>query len=497
MSVIILHSNTSAKAINVDVRSASIISDALSYDVEGAAFQTGFKLGTWNAKRSFAKIKTVAGAQVIYFEAGFVNLVRRSLAENGIDVSIRDMRTPLDFDRSELNLAGIEPHDYQINAIEAAIYHKRGIIRAATGSGKTEMAVGITQVIAKRTLFLTHKLDLVNQTRKRYHARMGRSVGMVSEGEFFPSDITVATVQTLLAQLKSNPERTVKFLESIEVLIVDEAHRASGDIFFRVIMSCVNAYYRIGLTATPLMKGNREDDLKLIACTGDVIYNVTNGDLIARGILAQPFFTFCEVPRFPMADGSSVSKNAYPAVYKAGIVENVARNQMILEETRFLVEKGRKVVVLVKEIKHGKLLESIFRSDGVRCVWVYGADDASERDAALQGLTDGRLDVVISSTILDEGLDCPAISAVVLAGGGKSKISLFQRVGRSVRAKKGAELEANGNTAEIIDFIDTGDRRLMRHSALRFKAVKEEDGWIVRAIIPFKERSKRFLPTAA
>ena len=501
MGVLILTNNTGAKLVNADQQAVAVVSDTLAYDVEGAQFSAGFKAGAWNGKKTFLRFPE------LIFEAGFVPMVRAALAEAGIPVSVRDQRTviealgpkigePTSYD--ELGypqyggyLEGIELRDFQADAVEVAVEMKRGIVQIATGGGKTETAIAITKRIQRRTLFLTHKLDLVRQTRARYASRLGRAVGMISEGEWMPADISVATVQTIMAQFKSDPQKVIDYLATIEVLIVDEAHRSSADQFFKVISACVNAFFRFSLTATALMKGNREDDLKMIACSGNMISRVTNGDLIARGILAQPYFRFHEVPAFKMPDGRSPNRADYQAAYKTGIVENLVRNQMIVDDAITQVAEGRRGVILVKEIQHGDLLIAKLKLYGMRCAWVAGKDSADKREAALNGLRENTLDVLVASTILDEGLDCDAISFIILAGGGKSKISLFQRVGRSVRKKKGDELAKIGNTAKIIDYIDTGDKRLMKHSALRFAAVKAEEGWIIEGIERWSERQKR------
>jgi len=523
MSIIISMSNSGAKLINADQQAVAIVSDALSYDEEGAKFTAAYKMGQWNGKKTFLKFPG------LLFQAGFVPLVRQALAEAGYAITINDVRERVEITADDIAIEGFEPYDFQLEAVSVLEREVRGIVQAATGAGKTEIGIMATKRFGLPTLFLTHKLDLVRQTRNRFHQRLGRPVGMISEGEWLPADITVATIQTILSNWtkiweirgldRSNApaigqargpteseaakyaKKTLKwkrvdstkmiedraakvdvYLRSVRFLIVDEAHRASGDTFFRIIGACVNAYWRLSLTATPLMKGNREDDLKLIASSGNVIYRVTNGQLIARGILAEPHFSFVEVPAFVMSDGRKPYRHEYPAVYREGIVQNSLRNSLVVEETLALVQEGRQTVVLVKHIEHGKTLERLFAAAGAKALWLSGSDDGDERERGLNKLRTGEINILIASTILDEGLDCDAIAGIVLAGGEKSKISLFQRVGRSVRAKKGDILERLGNTAKVVDFIDTGDPRLMKHSATRYKAVKDEEGWVIDGI---------------
>lgn len=616
---IIAMNNVGAKLLGADERAIAIVSDALSYDDESAKRRSGI-FGQLNSKRTFLRYPE------LICEAGFVPVIQQALAEAGYAVSIHDQRTALDCNGPAIDLHsptgwevcddgkqypvyggyldGIGLRDYQANVVETFVLEKRGIIQAATGAGKTEIACAITKRVGRPTLFLTHKLDLVGQTRLRFKKRLGVNAGMISEGEWLPGEITVATVQTIMAHwtriwsarlrvrivdqtllgpikaLKNAKRKTdelkaaamraeaeikrrghfyvvdpatasskkprpltevvekrvrgltqemalqaareiehaeevlsvtlvdepinrvAEFLRSIELLIVDEAHRSSGNGFFTIISNCPNAYFRASLTATPLMKGKREDDLRLIATSGRIICRITNGELIRRGILATPYFRFNEVPAFGFNErevrreivksGKKVQASAiFQAAYRMGIVENDVRNRMVVEDTQELVDEGRKTVVLFQQQEHGKRIYDMLLAAGMRCRLLYGEDDIDVREDVKRALREGEIDVMVASTILDEGIDEPCISGIVLAGGGKSKISLFQRVGRSVRKKTGEELEKLGNTARIIDYIDTGSQHLKKHSALRFKAVREEDGWIVEAIRMYADRYRR------
>jgi superfamily II DNA or RNA helicase len=523
MTVTIAMSNVGAKLMNADQKAISIVSDTLSYDVDGAVFSRAYKAGKWNGKQTFLKYPG------LIFEAGFVPMVKRALAEAGIAVSIYDTRTRIEIKADEIELDGITLRDYQLEGVAAIERHGRGILQCATGSGKTEIAIAATKRFGLKTLWITHKLDLVRQTRKRFNARLGHPVGMISEGEWLPSNITVATVQTIMSwwrlrwtvkgknkkgkiverivygdtELKAKKsalkhdfsqvtsitlqrdgrEKVLPFLNSIEFLITDEAHRSSANSFFKIILNCRNAYYRASLTATPLMKGNMEDDLKLIACSGDVIHRVTNKDLIDRGILAEPHFRYIEVPGFTLPNGRKVTKKTpYPTAYKTGIVDNEIRNSLIVKETVLLVEQKRQTVVLVKEIRHGERISEMLRKAGISCYWIYGNDNGDVREEALLRLRNRDVNVIVASTIFDEGLDEDSISGLVLAGGGKSQIGLFQRVGRAMRARKGKDLELHGNTAVVVDFLDTGDHRLFRHSKQRYGAVRNEPGWIIDGV---------------
>ncbi len=82
--------------------------------------------------------------------------------------------------------------------------------------------------------------------------------------------INVATVQTLASFLEEPPrdatpdkksyhlkrrELVKRFLSSVSLLILEEAHESSGSNFYDIARLCVNADYRLALTATPVHEG--------------------------------------------------------------------------------------------------------------------------------------------------------------------------------------------------------------------------------------------------
>lgn len=77
--------------------------------------------------------------------------------------------------------------------------------------------------------------------------------------------------------------------------------------------------------------------------------------------------------------------------------------------------------------------------------------------------------VLIATGIFDEGVDMPLLDAGIMAGGGQSKIKSIQRVGRILRPKP-----TGSNEVFIIDFKDTGNKYLLRHSAERLQAYEDE-----------------------
>ena len=81
---------------------------------------------------------------------------------------------------------------------------------------------------------------------------------------------------------------------------------------------------------------------------------------------------------------------------------------------------------------------------------------------------EGSLKILLSSSILDEGIDIERIDTLVLASARKSRRQILQRIGRGLRRKRGE------NVVDIIDFFDLDGKYLEKHSRERLKLYKKE-----------------------
>ena len=440
------------------------------------------------------------------FPTGLIPLVHEALTRWGKPVTYVDKRdhskkidVPSD-EEIETCLSGITLRDYQVAGIKDLFTRSRGVVKAPTGSGKTLLAAGAIKIAVEkrqlRILFLTHLVELLHQTAKVIEKTTGIKPDIIGDGHktFNLSPVSVGTVQTLHRGLCGLKDKSVpkgkpikyivppdpefkRFLEGVDFLIVDEAHRGDARMFQEVCDACRNTYYRMGLTATPLMKGDIPD-AKLVGITGPLIANITIQDLIDRGLLAQPVVKLIRVkePALP-------KRMKWQAAYTKGIVRNTYRNGLIVEETLALVKAGLQVLVLVTQLDHGDILWKQFARH-CRCAYINGKDESEVRQAAIEGVKKGKIQVLISSTILDEGVDMPSIGAVILAGGQKSPIRVYQRIGRGMRPKGDEQ-----NMVFVVDFLDLTQRHLAMHTLERYKLIKGEPSFkIVENFEPWLKR---------
>lgn len=263
--------------------------------------------------------------------------------------------------------------------------------------------------------------------------------------------------------------QTIKVLGLFGLVILEEAHEASGNSYYQILQHCKNAHYRLALTATPFMKDSEESNMRLMAVSGPVGIKVTEKMLIDRGILATPHFRIVPLKEKP---AKLMRSTSWASAYRIGIVDNDYRNGLIVNECVRMASYGLSSMVLIQQTKHGEIIMAGMLKAGLRVEFIQGEDDQVGRKAALRSLAAGEIDVLIGTTILDVGVDVPAVGHVCLAGGGKAEVALRQRIGRGLRCKK-----VGPNVCFVTDFADVFNNHLKGHAETRLAIIKGTPGF--------------------
>lgn len=494
--ITIAYNAVNAKLVDADRSAMLLVSKLLSYEVEGADQTTAFKSGHWDGRSSFFEMRLAR------FPAGFVHLVSQQLTKRGYEVSVlrKPLPTPNGPERPLFDPFGYTNPDYgyQAEVSDKLVRHGRLIAQIATGGGKSRVAQIVTARIMRPTLFLTTRSVLMYQMKEHYESMLRgltthhdmadagkHTVGVLGDSVWDPRKfINVGMVQTLIARLKDpdpfQPEEkqaeqarikahTIRLLEMFELVILEEAHEASGNSYYDILSHCKNAHYRLALTATPFMKESGEANMRLMAVSGPIGIRVSEKQLIDSGILAKPYFKYLDIPERP---AGLLKRTRWPNCYTIGVVENAARNAAIIKEAVRAVVYKLPIMILVQRKDHGKTLETALRQNGITSKFIFGDSDQATRKAALMALSKGEIQVLIGSTILDVGVDVPAIGMVILAGAGKAEVQLRQRIGRGLRAKK-----SGPNIALIVDFSDLGNQYLTQHALQRRQIIQDTPGF--------------------
>jgi superfamily II DNA or RNA helicase len=186
----------------------------------------------------------------------------------------------------------------------------------------------------------------------------------------------------------------------------------------------------------------------------DIVSVFSTKDALQEGYLTKTTFRWLPV--------TTEAKGNYQKQYKAGIVENEERNQMIAELCN-KTHKNDNVIVLVKQVSHLKILADLIPT----AITITGKEKDEERRYIMDQFRKGHINILIGTSVIGEGVDLPNANVLICAAGGKSKIQVMQNVGRVMRLSPGKE------ESIVYDFIDASSY-LSQHSDARNQIYMEE-----------------------
>lgn len=385
------------------------------------------------------------------FPAGFVQLVKKGAANAGFTVETFDRRKrPSVHPDPQADLAWLRW--YQKEAVAKIVAKERGIVKVPTGGGKTEIMVGATRALPIKWLFLVHRKDLVAGAADRFDLRNQQHghdfgpAGRIVEGKWSVGErLTCASFHTIAAGLKAGDSRVFDLLAEAEGVFVDECHTLPANTFTAVVNAAANAYYRIGLSGTPLERTDQRS-LMAIAALGSIVYQIPTQLLVEEGVLAKASITLIDCPQRSEAD-------TWQRVYSEAVVRSERRNRVLVEACK---RADPPALLFVKDVAHGKSLVKMLTREGIRAEFVWGKSDLAWRQRKVRDLVQGRVDVLVCSVIFQEGIDIPELRSVVIGSGGKSVIAALQRIGRGMRVEKDAAGNVVKDTFKVFDVNDRG-----------------------------------------
>jgi superfamily II DNA or RNA helicase len=362
-------------------------------------------------------------------------------------------------------------YDYQMSAAEKALEAKRAILKIATNGGKTAIAAAIINHLSIPTLFVVPGVELLGQTLKSFEDMLGipaEEIGTIGDSSFSVGEwVTIAIADSLANRLEDGSLDEHK--NRWQMLFVDECHTAGAETLYAAL-SALPAYFRFGLSGTPL---DRSDGgtLRLIAQTGEVVYEVRNKLLVERGISVQPLVHLMKVDQPIIPKTRNKVKVKYAEVEDEGYVNNEHLNSRIAEAAIKFINDEKQCIILINKLQQGenilKLLQDRGCADGF---FTHGqVKPASLRKEALEKFVSGEYRYLIGSKILDQGIDMDCIDVMFFAGGGKATIPTLQRSGRGLRSGRGR------TEVILVDVVNLCHKFLTDHSAKRLQTYKDEE----------------------
>lgn len=377
-----------------------------------------------------------------------------------------------------------DPFPHQVEAVTA--WWKaggRGVVVLPTGTGKTHAAILAIQKAARPALVVTPTIDLLNQWYGELASAFDTPVGAVGGGNYEFQPLTVTTYDSAYIHLE-------RWGNKFALLVFDECHHLPGPTYAQSAVGSL-APWRLGLTATP----ERADGSEALypALIGPIVYRREIPEF-ARQFLAdyrveklfveltpeelERYQAAREVYRGFLADRgiSMAAVGGWQRFIQESCRsrEGRAAFQAYLEQKRLALAAGAKMTLLERLLhKHRKERVLIFTYDNATVYEIARKflvpaithqTKAKERKKILDAFHSGEYSVVVTSRVLNEGVDVPAASvAIVLSGSGTVREHV-QRLGRILR-KHGdkqallIEVVTRGTAEEF-----TSERRRQHHA---------------------------------
>jgi len=377
-------------------------------------------------------------------------------------------------------------HTYQVEALNA--WHTAnywGSVVLPTGAGKTVLALRAMMQTQVSTLVVVPTIDLLHQWYARLENAFGIRIGTWYGLEKNALPITVTTYPSAWAHSES-------LGNLFKLLIFDEIHHLPAPSWHEIALMCA-APYRLGLTATypnednfrpasrkpkisandqlQLFQGtNTDDPVSLLnELVGHVIYrkpiDELTGEQLAEYRTQRIFVDLYD-------DEKRTYDTAY-AKYIGYVRDNRLRethgSRWWQELTRRSAYQAEARIAKVAELKwkatiyqaQGKLdvLDQLLREHQQQMMLIFTAHNrfayrisrlhlipvithqtkAAERKAILEKFSNGNYRVIVTTKVLNEGIDIPEAKIAVILGGSASDREYVQRLGRVLRKQGNAE----------------------------------------------------------
>lgn len=379
-----------------------------------------------------------------------------------------------------------EPRPYQRGALEAWLHQRsRGVVVLPTGAGKSQLACMAIDAKRRATLVIAPTLDLVRQWYDLLRATFAVPVGVIGGGEYDVQPLTVATYDSAHLYMEHLGAR-------FGLLVFDECHHLPGTAYSMAARLAL-APFRLGLTATPERTDGRE--ALLTELIGPVVYRKEivelAGDFLAEYDTERVVVELCAAERHEYESERAIYRGfverhgirmATPGGWTEFIVQSSrsAEGRRAMQAYRRQRELALCAPAKLEYVEH--LLSAhqgdrvlLFTQDNATCYEVSRRflipaithqTKVRERSELLERFGDGRYRALVTSKVLNEGVDIPSANVAIVISGSGSVREHVQRLGRILRKQDGKRaLLYELVTADTVETFTSERRR--EHVAYR------------------------------
>jgi superfamily II DNA or RNA helicase len=378
------------------------------------------------------------------------------------------------------------PFPHQTEAVETWWKAKgRGVVVLPTGTGKTFAAILAIEKAARPSLVVTPTIDLLNQWHWELSQAFGGTIGLMGGGDYDIQPLTVTTYDSAYIHLERWGNR-------FGLIVFDECHHLPGPRYSMAAVGSL-APFRLGLTATP----ERADGMETAYpdLIGPIIYRreiqELSGDFLADYRTERIYVS--------LSDEEQEQYRKAREVYRQFLIDSNLSISGPNGWQRFIYEASRSEqgwaafrafhdAKRLERAAGAKLqkLEELLDHHAADRVLIFTADNATvyqiarrylvpaithqtrsrERKQILERFHSGEYSIVVTSQVLNEGIDVPSANVGIVLSGSSTIRENVQRLGRLLRKQEHKqailyELVARGTQEEF------SSERRRQHGAFR------------------------------
>lgn len=277
------------------------------------------------------------------------------------------------------------------------------------------------ETFKKKTLVLTHRIELSKQTSKMLHEFgvnnkiINSTANLDDQADY---SCFVAMVETLNNRLNDNKLD----ISDIGLVIVDEAHYNSFTKIFKFFKDSMI----LGVTATPLSSNIK---LPMYENYDELYVGESIRYLIENEYLAKADFYSFNVGLTSLevgANGDYTVKSSEDLYASANMLSKLIN---AYEET----SKGKKTLIFNNGIQTSVQVYYAFKRAGYPIAHLDNTNTKKERDFILRWFKKTPNAIITSVSILTTGFDEPTIESIILNRATKSLTLYYQMIGRGSR----------------------------------------------------------------
>jgi len=350
-----------------------------------------------------------------------------------------------------------EPHDYQVAALAAwEQAERRGSIVLPTGAGKTFVAIQAISRVNRSTVVVAPTIDLLHQWYARLVNACSCDVGVYYGGEKKILPLTVTTYHSagdLMAECGN----------AFKLIIFDEVHHLPAPSWGEAALMAP-APYRLGLTATyPEEHEQTNGRWRVEDLIGPIVYTKRIEELVGQ----QLAYYRTQRLRIDLSTDERARYDTDYAIYTdflrsrqlqrshgpGWLLELMRLSAIDPQARRALLARQRLLQLLGSCEGKFTALDALLHEYATERILVFTEHNAvvydlasrylvpaithethaAERKHILDGFQSSRYHVIVTSRVLNEGVDVPEAKVAIVLGGGSSAREYVQRLGRVLR----------------------------------------------------------------